>query len=484
MNLDSLQTWVALLPELILSGMILLILLADLFLGHICRFIAYGLSQLTLIALIVIGCIFLDHHIHGSYLNGQLNVTSLTILLMIVISICNFFVFIYSRKYIEDHSMMRLEYYLLSLLSTLGAFVLVQALSLITIFIGLELLSLPLYAMIAMRRNYLKGAEASIKYLIMGALATAILLYGMSFVYGLTGSLNVTEIANALSNTSSDNHLLVLFSMILFILAVAFKLGAAPFHMWLPDVYDGSPNAVTAYLASVPKVAGYGMLIILTFHLLPAYGKYWADVLMIIGVLSILIGNTAALVQKNLKRMIGYSTVAHVGFVFLALSVGQTETMGLGAALYYVIVYVINAVAVFGIIMILSKKGFEAENLKDFAGLNQRHSWLAFMMLILFLSLAGIPPLAGFTIKLLVINVLMTNGAYYLAIFALIMSVIGAYYYLRVIRVVYFEKPETTDVIRPKADALIAVSVNCLAILVFGVLPFYTTELIKLIYPY
>ncbi|TNF69089.1 MAG: NADH-quinone oxidoreductase subunit N [Gammaproteobacteria bacterium] len=484
MGLDSLQTWVALIPEIVLAIMILIILLADIFLAKFCSHIAYGLSQLTLIAVFIVSWIFIQDDISGTFLNGQLHVSSLSLLLSMVVYICNFLVFVYSRKYIEDHDMMKLEYYLLSLLSTLGAVVLIKSMSLITVFIGLELLSLPLYAMIGMRRGYAQGGEASIKYFVTGAVATAVLLYGMSFVYGLTGSLDIQTIALKLAQASSQYQLIILFSMVFFILAFAFKLGAAPFHMWLPDVYDGSPNAVTAYLASVPKVAGYAMLVILMHDLMRSFSQYWSEILMIMGILSIVIGNTAALVQKNLKRMIGYSTIAHVGFVFLALSVDTDGSMSLGSALYYMIVYVINAVAVFGIIMILSKSGFEAENLNDFAGLNQRNSWLAFLMLILFLSLAGIPPLAGFTIKLLVINTLEHAGAYYLAVFALIMSVVGAFYYLRVIRVVYFEKPTLTEAVPVRFDAQIAVSINCVAILFFGIAPYYTMNLIRLIYQY
>lgn len=484
MGLDSLSTWIALSPEIVLSGMILVILLADLFLSQWCKHIAYGLSQLTLIASFIISFIFIKNDIFGTFLDGQLNVTTLTLLLSMVAYICNFLVFVYSRKYLDDHHMMKLEYYILSLLSTLGATVLIKALSLITVFIGLELLSLPLYAMIGMRRGYIKGGEASIKYFITGALATAILLYGMSFVYGITGTLNINQIAFHIASAGSQYHLLILFSMVFFIVAFAFKLGAAPFHMWLPDVYDGAPNAVTAYLASVPKIAGYAMLIILMHDLMHHYSQYWSEILMVLGILSITIGNTAALVQKNLKRMIGYSTVAHVGFVFLALSVDTQGSTSLGAALYYMIVYVINAVAVFGIIMILSKEGFEAENISDFAGLNQRNAWLSFLMLILFLSLAGIPPLAGFTIKLLVINTLVQGQAYALAVFALLMSVVGAFYYLRVVRVVYFDKPVDLSPIIVRFDAKLVVSLNCLAILIFGVAPYYTMDLIRLIYQY
>ena len=475
----TLHTFIPVLPEILVAVMAMVIMLADLFLSHKYKNITYILSQLTLVVVGIIGWIYFNKE--NAYAFGyQFYIDNLTILLKGFIYLITFLIFVYSRTYLEENKIPKGEYYVLTLLSMLGAMVLVSAGSLVTIYIGLELLSLPLYALIAMRRDYYPGSEAAIKYFILGAVMSALLLYGMSFIYGITGHLDIVGIAQYFSSSTSDYRMIALFSMVFFIVVSAFKLGAAPFHQWVPDVYVGSPNMTTAYLATVPKIAAYGMLVTLLTKALVAFSVQWSEVLMVLAIISIFIGNIVALVQSNLKRMFAYSTISHVGFIFLGLS--MLDSIGYAAAMYYVLVYVIMSVGGFGIIMLLSQKGKEFQEIKDLSGLNKRNAWLAFMMLILMFSMAGVPPFAGFTSKLLVLNSLMQQGHYLLTVYVLLMSVIGSFYYLRVIKVMYFDKCDDDTPIIVSKDGMAAITINCLLVLLFGVFPLYLTALINIIF--
>ncbi len=477
--MNTFNDFIPVLPEILVAIMVIVVMMADLFLSEKYKNIAYTLSQLTLVTLAVLGWLYFNRENQYAF-GSQFYIDNMTIVLKGFVYLATFFVFIYSRVYIEEHKIPKGEFYVLALLSMLGAMVLISADSLITIYIGLELHSLPLYAMIAMRRKYYPGAEAAVKYFILGAVMSAFLLYGMSFIYGVTGHLDIESIAQYLS-TPNEYRMVVLFAMIFFIVVSAFKLGAAPFHQWVPDVYVGSPNMTTAFLATVPKLAAYGMLVTLLTKALPAFSVQWSEVLMVLAIISIFIGNIVALVQKNLKRMFAYSTVSHIGFIFLGLS--MVDTLGYAAAMYYVVVYVVMSVGGFGIILLLSQNGKEVQNIDDLSGLNARNSWLAFMMLILMFSMAGVPPFAGFTSKLLVLNSLVQQGHYALTVYVLVMSVIGSFYYLRVIKVMYFDKGKDDDKkIVVHRDGMAAITVNCLLVLLFGVFPVYLTTVINIIY--
>lgn len=470
------------LPELFVLLMIIVIMMADIYLAKRYKHITYVLSQLTLVTLGVLGWLYFNNE-KASTFHGQFYIDNLEILLKGFVYLATFFVFAYSRSYLRERNMQDGEYYLLVLCSMLGAMVLISASSLLTMYIGLELLSLPLYALIAIRTYKTQNGEAAIKYFIMGAVSSGLLLYGMSFIYGITGHLTITEIAQYLANNNvAEYKTVLLVSMVFMIVAIAFKLGAAPFHMWIPDVYEGSPNAVLAYLGTVPKLAAFGFLVTVLTEMMPMYQQEWGQILLVLAVISLLFGNLVALVQTNIKRMFGYSTISHIGFVFLGLA--MSDNIGYAAAMYYVIVYVVMASGAFGIILLLTRQGFEADKIEDFAGLNKRNSWLAFMMLIVLFSMAGIPPFAGFTAKLMVLNSLMQDGYYILTCYALVISVIAAFYYLRVIKVMYFDPTEEKSVIAVGGANYIAISINCLIIFLFGIFPVYLTEAINLIYPY
>ncbi|MDC0534623.1 NADH-quinone oxidoreductase subunit NuoN [Francisellaceae bacterium] len=469
------------LPEIFLLLMIIVIMMADITLAKIYRNITYILSQLTLVVLGVLGWLYFNEEKALAF-HGQFYIDNLEILLKGFVYFITFLVFAYSRTYLKKRKMQDGEYYLLILCSVLGAMVLISSSSLLTMYIGLELMSLPIYALIAIRTFKTQNGEAAIKYFVMGAIASGILLYGMSFFYGITGHLDILQIANYLStNGAGEYKTVMLISMVFMIVAICLKLGAAPFHMWIPDVYEGTPNAVLAYLGTVPKLAAFGFLVTVLTVMLPMYEPEWRQVLLVLAVISLLMGNLVALVQTNIKRMFGYSTVSHIGFVLLALAMG--DNIGYAAGMYYIIVYAVMAAGGFGLILLLTREGFEADKIEDYAGLNRRNSWLAFMMLIVLFSMAGIPPFAGFTAKLMVLNTLMQNGHYILTVYALIISVIAAFYYLRVIKVMYFDNPIDTTLIPVNKVNYIAISVNCLIIFLFGVFPIYLTEAVNIIYP-
>jgi NADH-quinone oxidoreductase subunit N len=308
---------------------------------------------------------------------------------------------------------------------------------------------------------------------------SAFLLYGMSFIYGVTGTLDINAISSYLA-THGNYKEVVLFAVVFFIVVGAFKLGVAPFHQWVPDVYVGSPNMATAYLATVPKIAAYGMLFTLLVKGLSVYSVQWSQILIILAVISIFIGNLVALVQKNIKRMLAYSTISHVGFVFLALA--MTDNAGYAAAMYYVIIYVVMTVGAFGVILLLSQKGKDLQEIKELSGLSGKHPWLAFMMMIILFSMAGIPPFAGFTSKFLIVNSVVSHGYYVLAVYILIMSVVASFYYLKVIKAMYFDSSEGGVAPVISRGGLYAITINCLFVLLFGVFPIYLTTAINIIF--
>ncbi|HET6632590.1 MAG TPA: NADH-quinone oxidoreductase subunit NuoN [Rhodanobacteraceae bacterium] len=345
---------------------------------------------------------------------------------------------IYSRPYLRDRGLHIGEFYALLLFAALGAMLLVSAGNLVMVYLGLQLLSLCSYALVAMDRDSARSSEAAVKYFILSALAGGLLLYGMSMIYGATGSLDLAQI-HAIAPRVAHPHLLV-FGLVFLVAGIAFELGIAPFHMWLPDVYDGAPTAVVTFISTVPKLAAVGLAFRLLEMCMGTLAVDWQMMLAVLAAVSLVIGNFVAIMQPNIKRMLAYSTIAHMGFVLLGLAAATPA--GYAAAVFYVVCYALMAAAAFGVIMLLARAGFEAENISDFKGLNQRSPWFAGVMALAMFSLAGIPPLFGFYAKLLVLESAIHAGLLWLAIVAIITSIVGLFYYLRVVKVMYFDAPD------------------------------------------
>jgi NADH-quinone oxidoreductase subunit N len=374
---------------------------------------------------------------------------------------------LYSRTYLENRNILRGEYYVLALTALLGVFVLTSANSLVTVYLGVELLALSVYALAAFDRDSGVSAEAAMKYFVLGAIASGALLYGMSLIYGLTGTLNLSEIAVRLHPPLSPG---VILGLTFIVVAVAFKFGAVPFHMWLPDVYEGAPTSVTMFIGSVPKVAYFALTLRLLAQALPGTESEWTQMLAALAVLTLVVGNVVALVQSNLKRLLAYSTISHVGFIVLGFVAGTPD--GYAAALYYTLVYVLTAICAFGVILLASAKGFEADRLDDYKGLQRRDPLLAAAMLVLMFSFAGVPPFVGFWAKLRIFQALWETHHLWLVVIAGVMSVVSAYYYLRVIKLMYFDEPTAQHSV-PKRElgVRLTLGANAAAVLVLGLLP-------------
>ena len=381
-------------------------------------------------------------------------------------------VFVYARPYLIDRKLLGGEFYTLMIFAVIGIMLLVSAGNLVTVYLGLELLSLSSYALVALNRDERLPAEAAIKYFVLGALASGMLLYGMSMVYGASGmggtpSLDLAQLHNVMTYTHAPK--LLLFGLIFMLVGIGFKLGTAPFHMWIPDVYQGAPTPVTAFIASGSKLAAFGM----AYRLLDAgmgdLAHQWQLMLAVLAVLSLAIGNLVAIVQTNLKRMLAYSTISHMGYLLLGLSAAGPE--GYAAAMFYAIGYALMSVAAFGVMLALTRAGFECEEIADLKGLNQKSPWMAFLMLLTMLSLAGVPPLFGFWAKALVLEAAIHANMLWLAIVGIVFAIIGLYYYLHVIKVMYFDKPQEGSVLQAKPDVSLRVvlSLNALSLLALGV---------------
>jgi len=386
---------------------------------------------------------------------------------------------VYSRQYLLDRGLLRGEFMSLLLFSLLGMMILISANSFLTVYLGLELMSLCLYALVALNRDSPQATEAAMKYFVLGALSSGLLLYGMSMIYGATGTLTIPEIAEhiqPLTGNASDKTFLV-FGLVFMMAGVAFKIGVVPFHMWIPDVYHGAPTPVTLVIGSGPKIAAFAMAVRLLVNGLPALAADWQQMLALLAILSIALGNITAIAQSNLKRMLAYSAIANMGFMLLGLLSGMVDGNWLNreeayaASLFYIIVYAIMTVGAFGILLLLSRAGFECEQLDDMRGLNRRSPWYALMMMILMLSLAGLPPTVGFYAKLVVLSAAVNAGWIWLAVAAVILSVVGAYYYLRVVKLMYFDDPADAAPVTGGIGARVLMSANGLAVLVFGLFP-------------
>lgn len=457
------------LPEIFLLSMTCVVLLIDLFIPQRKQWLTYCLTQITLIGTLLL---ILPRCGQQAVIlfNGEYILDPIGCLLQLFILGISVFAFVYARQYLVENQIPKGDYYILGLFSVLGMLVLVSAHGFITIFLGLELLSLPLYAMVALQRNSAVCAEASMKYFVMGAIASAMLLYGLSMIYGAVHSLNVSDAAKAIATTAADHQLILIFGLVFIVAGIAFKLGAAPFHMWVPDVYQGAPTPVTLFVGGAPKIAALGMAIRLLVDAMPHLVIQWHEVLIAVAVLSIALGNIVAIVQSNLKRMLAYSAIAHVGYMSLGLLAATPD--GYSAAVFYMINYAVMSVGAFAILVVLNKAGVEAEHISDLRGLNARDPWLAFMMLIIMFSMAGIPPLVGFFAKLGVLEALISVHMVWLATLALVFAIIGAYYYLNVVKVMYFEEPEGEVLpVTGALDLRVAVTVNGLVVLLLGMFP-------------
>ena len=463
----ALSDFAPLTTEIFVLCMACLILIVDVFLSDDRRTVSYVLAQLTLLLAAVISWNMLDNPVavvlHGTFVSDPM-----AALLKTSIFLITFGVFLYSRSYLAARGIFRGEFYVLGLFAVLGMLVLVSAHSLLTIYLGLELLSLSLYAMVAFDRDSSPASEAAMKYFVLGALASGMLLYGISMLYGATGSLDLAAVAAALAAPGQMDVVLV-FALCFIVVGLAFKFGAVPFHMWIPDVYQGAPTPVTLFIGSAPKIAAFAMAMRLLTEGLDGLSTDWREMLTILSVLSLAIGNVIAIAQTNLKRMLAYSTISHVGFLLLGLLAGTAE--GYSAAMFYAITYALMAIGGFGMIILLSRAGFEADRLDDFKGLNARSPWFAFMMLILMFSMAGVPPTVGFYAKLWVLQAVVHVDMVWLAIVAVFFSLIGAFYYLRVIKLMYFDEPETDGPLLADTDLQVAMSLNSLAVLGLGLFP-------------
>ena len=376
---------------------------------------------------------------------------------------------IYSKQYLTDRALFRPDFIVLALLALLGQFVLISGANLLTLYLGLELMALPTYALVAMRHNNEKSVEAAIKYFILGALASGFLLYGMSMLYGVTGSLDLIEIFKVVADPRV-NHLVMAFGLVFIVAGMAFKLGVVPFHMWVPDVYQGAPTAVTLMIAAAPKLAAFALLFrLLVNTLLPLLGD-WQPMLVILAVLSLVVGNVTAIAQTNLKRMLAYSAIAQMGFVLLGM-LSVFDDHAFSASMFYVITYVLTTLGTFGLLMVLSRKGHDCETLDDLKGLNQKHPWFAFIGLVMMFSLAGIPPTVGFAAKLGVLEALVDGEHTFLAIVAVMASLIGAFYYLRVVKVMYFDQPVHETTISGSGFAKGILGLNSILVLALGIIP-------------
>jgi NADH-quinone oxidoreductase subunit N len=454
-------------PEIFLGSAACAILLLDLLLDDAQR---HWTGVLAVVSLLLAAVLTVMQPVSGRVvaLGGLFELDRMAQVLKLVTLLTVAVVFVYSTDYLRRRAILKGEYYVLGLFATLGGMVLISAGSLITLYLGLELMSLCLYAMVAFDRESGIAAESAIKYFVLGSMASGTLLYGMSIVYGVTGSLELAEIATAVHSGFSDN-IGLLFGIAFLIVGIGFKLGAVPFHMWIPDVYEGSPTCVTVFIGTASKLAAFALAMRLLPEALAGSQPDWSQMLVVLSVLSIAIGNIVAIAQANLKRMLAYSTISHIGYILLGLLAGSSQ--GYQAAMFYMISYVLVAAGAFGMILLLARQSFEADKLDDFKGLNARSPWFAGMMAILMFSLAGLPPFIGFWAKLGVIQAVLNIGYTWLAVVAVLFSVVGAFYYLRVVKVMYFDDATDSAVLGGSTLMRTVLSANALLAFALGVAP-------------
>jgi NADH-quinone oxidoreductase subunit N len=472
--------WIAVYPEIVLLVMGCAITLIDLGVKSRMRDLTYVLSLLTLGGVAAL-CAWNASEGQTLYALGNLVVSDpLGNWLKCFATVAVMVTLVYSRPYAADRDMLRGgELFSLSLFALLGMYIMISGNNFLLIYLGLELLTLSSYALVALRRDHATATEAAMKYFVLGALASGFLLYGMSMMYGATGSLEVGEVFRAI-NSGVINHQVLVFGLVFIVAGLAFKLGVVPFHMWIPDVYQGAPTAVTLMIGGAPKLAAFAIVLRLLVEGMMPLAIDWQQMLLLLAVGSLAVGNFAAIMQTNIKRMLAFSTISQMGFVLLGLVSGVVNGSVLSAAnaysssMFYVITYVLTTLATFGVIMLLAREGFESEEISDFAGLNQRSPLYAGVMAVCLFSLAGIPPLVGFYAKLSVLQALVTSGQTLyigLAIFAVLMSLVGAFYYLRVVKVMYFDEPITATTVTAPLDVRVVLSINGALVLLLGLMP-------------
>ena len=475
-------SWLAIYPEILLLVMACVIALVDLGVKSPRRTGTYVLTLLTLGVVAVLQGMYASS---GNTFYGWGNMVVSDAMgnwLKCFATVAMMVTLVYGRPYAADRDMLRGgELFVLAMLALLGMFIMISGNNFLVIYLGLELLTLSSYALVALRRDHTASVEAAMKYFVLGAMASGFLLYGMSMLYGATGSLDIGQVFKAI-NSGEIKHQVLVFGLVFVVAGLAFKLGVVPFHMWVPDVYQGAPTAITTMIGGAPKLAAFAIVIRLLVDGLLPLAIDWQQMLAVLAIASLLVGNFAGLQQTNLKRMLAYSTISQMGFVLLGLMSGvvdgkvdpATVENAYSSAMFYVVTYVLTALAAFGVIQLLAREGFESEEVADFAGLNQRSPLYAGVMAICLFSMAGIPPLVGFYAKLSVLQALVASGqSLYiaLAVFAVVMSLIGAFYYLRVVKVMYFDEPITATSVSASLDVRVVLTLNGALVLGLGILP-------------
>ena len=478
--MNAVLTWNDLAPagaEVFLLAATCVVLLVDLFIDQRRRYVTFVLSIATLAGAAAITSALASPDrvvtLYGQFVADPL-ATVLKLFNYAIVAVA----LLYSRDYLDKRGLFKGEYFVLALFAVLGINVMISAGSLLSMYLGIEILSLSLYAMVAFDRDNGIAAESAMKYFVLGAIASGTLLYGISIVYGVTGMLRLDWLAIGLAQ-GQVSQIGLLFGLAFIVVGVAFKFGAVPFHMWLPDVYHGSPTAVTLFIGSAPKIASFALAFRVLAEGLGTMVDAWQDMLVVLAVLSMAIGNVVAIAQTNIKRMLAYSTISHVGFIFLGILAGTAE--GYQAAMFYTLTYAITATAGFGVVLLLSRKGFEAEELDDYKGLNQRSPWFAFIMLVVMFGMAGVPPMVGFWAKVQVISAVLDVGMTWLAAAAVFFSVIGAFYYLRVVKLMYFDAPQDGAPLEGSMGFRWVLSANGLLVLALGILPGWLLQICAIV---
>ncbi|MDR3220916.1 MAG: NADH-quinone oxidoreductase subunit NuoN [Candidatus Accumulibacter sp.] len=463
--------------EIFVLAMACLILIVDAFARDRNRTGPYVLTQFALagaaLLTLVTGAGDISYTFSNMFVSDPMgNLLKFLVYISVIVVLC------YSRAYVLDRpEMARGEFYVLCLFATLGMMVMISASHLLTVYIGIELLSLSLYAMVAMDRGSVASTEAAMKYFVLGALASGLLLYGMSMLYGATGTLEISALSERLFRGEGADGVIVSFGLVFLIAGIAFKLGVVPFHMWIPDVYHGAPTAVTLFIASAPKLAAFAVVIRVLVNGLIDFSYDWQMMLIILCVLSMAVGNFAAIAQTNIKRMLAYSAISHMGFMLLGLATGVITgekdyiINAYSSSMFYVVTYVLASLGAFGTILLLSRAGFESDEISDFAGLNKRNSWYAAIMMTMMFSMAGIPFFVGFFAKLSVLQAAISAGHLWLALLAVFFSLVGAFYYLRIVKIMYFDPPVNTAPIVATTDVKLLLSANGLAVALIGIFP-------------
>lgn len=458
-----------LMPELTLLLTALTVLVGHLFVAkERQQAFAYWVGQLGLLAVIFI-LLDLSALPSSVTMTGHFKLDPLAILLKLAIAALTMVVMVYTKDYIKDRDLPQGEYITLALLATIGMMLLVSANNLLLVYLGLELMSLPMYALVALSRTCKTGPEAGMKYFVLGAIASGMLLYGISLIYGVTHTLQHEGIVTAMAALSGGEKLVGGLGVVFILIAIAFKVGAVPFHMWIPDVYEGAPTSVTLFIGAAPKIAAFGMLIRVLGEAMASSVADWQPMLMMLAILSMGLGNILALSQTNIKRLFAYSAIAHAGFMLMGVMVANDT--GYSAALFYILIYALTVAGGFGMLILLSRSGNDAELISDLKGLNARSPWYAFLMMIIVFTMAGVPPTAGFYAKLVVLESAVDAGYIGLAVYAVIMAVIGAFYYLRLIHMMYFEAPDDPLPLEVSMEMHTVLSLNGLLPLIIGLSP-------------